>query len=57
MLTDPVTSPINPPSRVMYGIIAAVITVFIRLFAALPEGVAFSILIASKGLGKLKVES
>ena len=28
----------------MYGIIAAVITVFIRLFAALPEGVAFSIL-------------
>ena len=47
MLTDPVTSPINPPSRVMYGIIAAVITVFIRLFAALPEGVAFSILIAN----------
>ena len=47
MLTDPVTSPINPPSRIMYGIIAAVITVFIRLFAALPEGVAFSILIAN----------
>ena len=47
MLTDPVTSPINPPSRVMYGIIAAIITVFIRLFAALPEGVAFSILIAN----------
>ena len=47
MLTDPVTSPINPPSRVMYGIIAAVLTVFIRLFAALPEGVAFSILIAN----------
>ena len=47
MLTDPVTSPINPPSRVMYGIIAAVLTVFIRLFATLPEGVAFSILIAN----------
>lgn len=47
MLTDPVTSPINSPSRVMYGIIAAVFTVFIRLFAALPEGVAFSILIAN----------
>ena len=31
----------------MYGIIAAVLTVFIRLFAALPEGVAFSILIAN----------
>ena len=47
MLTDPVTSPINSPSRVMYGIIAAVFTAFIRLFAALPEGVAFSILIVN----------
>ena len=47
MLTDPVTSPINPPSRYMYGMIAAVVTALIRLFAALPEGVGFSILIAN----------
>ena len=47
MLTDPVTSPINSPSRVMYGIIAGIFTVFIRLFAALPEGVGFSILIVN----------
>ena len=47
MLTDPVTSPINSPSRIMYGIIAAVCTVFIRMFAAYPEGVGFSILIAN----------
>ena len=47
MLTDPVTSPINAPSRVIYGMIAAVATIFIRFFAALPEGVAFSILIAN----------
>ena len=47
MLTDPVTSPINSPSRWIYGMIAAVSTIFIRLFAALPEGVAFSILIAN----------
>ena len=47
MLTDPVTSPINPPSRVMFGMIAAVSTVFIRFLAALPEGVGFSILIAN----------
>lgn len=47
MLTDPVTSPINSPSRVMYGIIAAVLTVYIRLFAALPEGMGFSILLAN----------
>lgn len=47
MLTDPVTSPINAPSRWMYGIIAAIFTIFIRLFAALPEGMGFSILIAN----------
>ena len=47
MLTDPVTSPINAPSRWMYGMIAAIFTIFIRLFAALPEGMGFSILIAN----------
>ena len=47
MLTDPVTSPINPPSRIIYGMVAAVATIFIRFFAALPEGVGFSILIAN----------
>lgn len=47
MLTDPVTSPINSPSRIIYGMIAAVFTLFIRLFAALPEGMGFSILIAN----------
>ena len=47
MLTDPVTSPINAPSRIIYAIVAAVSTIFIRLFAALPEGVGFSILIAN----------
>ena len=47
MLTDPVTSPINSPSRIIYAMVAAVATIFIRLFAALPEGVGFSILIAN----------
>ena len=47
MLTDPVTSPINSPSRIIYGMVAAVVTIFIRFFAALPEGVGFSILIAN----------
>ena len=47
MLTDPVTSPINGPSRIIYGMVAAVFTVLIRLFAALPEGVGFSILLAN----------
>ncbi|MBQ6730882.1 MAG: RnfABCDGE type electron transport complex subunit D [Bacilli bacterium] len=47
MLTDPVTSPINSPSRIIYALVAAVSTVFIRLFTAYPEGVGFSILIAN----------
>ena len=47
MLTDPVTSPINAPSRIIYAIVAAVFTILIRLFAALPEGMGFSILIAN----------
>ena len=47
MLTDPVTCPINAPSRIIYALVAAVSTIFIRLFAALPEGVGFSILIAN----------
>jgi len=47
MLTDPVTMPITTPSRWLYGMIAAVATVFIRLLGGYAEGVAFSILIAN----------
>lgn len=47
MLTDPVTMPITSPSRVLYGMIAAVSVVFIRLLGGYAEGMAFSILIAN----------
>ncbi len=47
MATDPVTSPITRPGRLIYGAILGVSTVMIRLFGALPEGVAFSILIGN----------
>ena len=50
MATDPVTSPINRPSRVMYGLLLGVLTILIRLFARqeyVHEGVAFSILICN----------
>lgn len=47
MFTDPATSPITKPSRIMFGMIGAVLTVLIRLFGALPEGVAISLLIAN----------
>ena len=47
MFTDPVTMPINRPGRVLYGVLGAGLTVIIRLFAPLPEGVAFSILLCN----------
>ncbi|MCI1244770.1 MAG: RnfABCDGE type electron transport complex subunit D [Bacilli bacterium] len=47
MLTDPVTMPITSPSRLLYGMIAAVCVVFIRMFGGYAEGMAFSILIVN----------
>ena len=47
MITDPVTMPIDAPSRVTYGMLAAILAVLMRLFASNPEGVAFGILIAN----------
>lgn len=47
MATDPVTSPITRPGRILYGVILATCTSFIRLFASLPEGVVYSILVGN----------
>jgi electron transport complex protein RnfD len=47
MVTDPVTMPITSPSRVAYAMSAAVAAIFIRYFAALPEGAGYGILIAN----------
>lgn len=47
MLTDPVTNPNTRIGRIIFAGVAAILTVLIRLFASLPEGVVFSILIAN----------
>lgn len=47
MVTDPVTSPITRPGRWYYGLIIGTLIFMIRTFGALPEGVAFAILIAN----------
>lgn len=47
MLTDPVTNPNTRVGRIIYAGIAAILTVLIRVFGSLPEGVVFSILIAN----------
>lgn len=45
MATDPVTSPVNKESQVLYGIILGLVTSYIRLLTPYPEGVLTSILL------------
>jgi electron transport complex protein RnfD len=45
MATDYVTSPITRRGRLIFGLGAGILTVLIRLYGGLPEGVCFSILI------------
>ena len=44
MATDYTTTPMTPKGKIIFGIGCGVITSLVRLFAAAPEGVAFSIL-------------
>lgn len=45
MATDYVTSPITLSGKIIYGILCGAVTVVIRLFGALPEGVSYAILL------------
>jgi len=45
MATDMVTSPMTPKGQIIYGLGIGIITIFIRLFGAYPEGISFAILI------------
>ncbi len=45
MATDYVTSPLTHKGRIVFSVGAGILTVVIRLFGGLPEGVAFSILL------------
>lgn len=47
MLTDPVTSPVSVPGRMVFAAVAALVTCLIRFFGKMPEGVCYSILIAN----------
>lgn len=49
--TDPVTAPIRPWGRVIYGVGLGLITVIIRNFAAFPEGITFAIIIMNATSG------
>jgi len=45
MATDPVTSPYTRMGKVIFGVMAGILTVLIRSFAGYPEGVMFSIIL------------
>jgi len=45
MATDYVTSPVTPRGQWIYGLGIALLTIIIRLFGGLPEGVMYSILL------------
>lgn len=45
MATDYATSPINLKGKIVYAVGAGAITMLIRIFGALPEGVSFSIIL------------
>lgn len=45
MLTDPVTSPVSIPGRILFAVGAAVLTVIIRLGSNMSDGVLYSILL------------
>jgi len=45
MATDPVTSPVTKKGRWIFGIGCALFTVIIRMYASLPEGITYSILL------------
>ena len=44
MATDPVTSPYNKESKIIFGIMCGLLTVVIRSFSGYTEGVMFSII-------------
>lgn len=45
MATDYTTSPVNRAGKIIYGIGCGIITMTIRLFGSLPEGVSYSIVL------------
>ncbi|MDO5142047.1 MAG: RnfABCDGE type electron transport complex subunit D [Eubacteriales bacterium] len=45
MATDYVTSPVTPKGQIIFGVGCGLLTVLIRYFGGLPEGVSYSILI------------
>lgn len=51
MATDPVTSPMRPTGKLIYGALIGAATVLLRYYGASPEGVAYAVLFANLFVG------
>jgi len=47
MATDPVSAPVTPMGMIIFGTLIGALTVIIRLFGGLPEGIMYAILFAN----------
>jgi electron transport complex protein RnfD len=47
MATDPVGAPVTPLGAWVYGVLIGAVTIIIRLFGSLPEGVMYAVLLAN----------
>ena len=47
MATDPVSAPVTPTGMWLFGFLIAALTIIIRLFGGLPEGIMYAILFAN----------
>jgi electron transport complex protein RnfD len=47
MATDPVSAPVTPAGMWLFGLLIGVLTIIIRLFGGLPEGIMYAILFAN----------
>ncbi len=51
MATDPVTSPMRPFGKLIYGALIGAVTVLLRYYGSAPEGVAYAVLLANLFVG------
>lgn len=51
MATDPVTSPMRPVGKLIYGVMIGAVTVLLRYYGGSPEGVAYAVLTANLFVG------
>jgi electron transport complex protein RnfD len=47
MATDPVSAPVTPKGMWIFGLIIGALTIIIRIFGGLPEGIMYAILLAN----------